>query len=52
MNELQKCTYKTKNVLLLILSECYYEESYAGKPHVRIGEGLGVKGSSLLDCER
>ena len=40
---------KTKNVLLLILSECYYEEPYAGKPHVRICEGLELKGSGLLD---
>lgn len=41
---------ETKDVLLLILSECYYEEPYAGKPHVRICEGLKLQGFSLLDC--
>jgi len=40
---------ETKDVLLLILSECYYEEPYAGKPHVRICEGLKLQGFSLLD---
>ena len=39
----------TKDVRLLILSECYYEEPYAGKPHVRICEGLKLQGFSLLD---
>ena len=29
-----------------------YEEPYAGKPHVRICEGLGLRGLSLLDCQR
>lgn len=42
----------TKDVRLLILSECYYEEPYAGKPHVRICEGLKLQGFSLLDCIR
>ena len=28
----------------------YYEEPYAGKPHVRICEGLRLRGLSLLDC--
>ena len=27
----------------------YYEEPYAGKPHVRICEGLRLRGLSLLD---
>ena len=30
-------------------SECYYEEPYAGKPHVRFCEGLVSWGISLLD---
>ena len=30
-------------------NECYYEEPYAGKPHVRICEGLRLRGLSLLD---
>ena len=42
---------ETKDVLLLILSECYYEEPYAGKPHVRICEGLKLQGFSLLDYQ-
>ena len=33
-------------------SECYYEEPYAGKPHVRICEGLRLRGLSLLDYQR
>ena len=28
----------------------YYEEPYAGKPHVRFCEGLTLWGVSLLDC--
>lgn len=47
----------TKDVRLLILSECYYsecyyKEPYAGKPHVRICEGLKLQGFSLLDYIR
>ena len=30
-------------------NECYYEEPYAGKPHVRFCEGLVSWGISLLD---
>ena len=40
---------KPKTYYCLYRSECYYEEPYAGKPHVRICEGLGLRGLSLLD---
>ena len=33
-------------------NECYYEKPYAGKPHVRICEGLVSRGISLLDWGR
>ena len=41
---------KPKTYYCLYWSECYYEEPYAGKPHVRICEGLRLRGLSLLDC--
>lgn len=31
--------------------KCYYEEPYAGKPHVRFCEGITLWGVSLLDCK-
>ena len=40
---------KPKTYYCLYWSECYYEEPYAGKPHVRICEGLRLRGLSLLD---
>ena len=42
---------KPKTYYCLYWSECYYEEPYAGKPHVRICEGLRLRGLSLLDFE-
>ena len=42
---------KPKTYYCLYWSECYYEEPYAGKPHVRICEGLRLRGLSLLDCQ-
>ena len=40
---------KPKTYYCLYGSECYYEEPYAEKPHVRICEGLRLRGLSLLD---
>lgn len=40
---------KPKTYYCLYWSECYYEEPYVGKPHVRICEGLRLRGLSLLD---
>ena len=40
---------KPKTYYCLYWSECYYEEPYAGKPHVRICERLRLRGLSLLD---
>ena len=37
------------NRAIRLCSACYYEEPYAGKPHVRICEGLRLRGLSLLD---
>ena len=50
--EMLKCypLAKPKTYYYLYWSECYYEEPYAGKLHVRNCEGLRLRGLSLLDC--
>ena len=41
---------RTMEAYIHLGNACYYEEPYAGKPHVRICEGLRLRGLSLLDC--
>ena len=42
-------TVESEKRTIVYIEANYYEEPYAGKPHVRICEGLRLRGLSLLD---